>query len=570
MGCFQEANVNFKLVNSLIDIRNLLDEVRMQLPEKNPLKKIIMYSNKLIKHPYQFFSTDKLRRYNKPDGEDIDTLPTTVLPVIPSTPEASFWQDEFLDDPDAAIPEDVLDIGSMSTVRLMVISGMMRAVHPPVQEEEIQERSPSKSPTDVPLSSYGSLQAPASFGVNGRHTVDIFGKTQQLPRLPAEQEVDQQEVKSQPAWRAMLNNPVVKISLGLLLGVSILFLISRFVDIPTTLSVLRQHLTTTQGVIYALLAAASFIAAFSIRGTRWRLFLSRICEISVLSSIQVFWVAVFLNFLLPVQGGEVAKSLILKRIKRVPISQSLPTVAMDKSLDLMPALFIMVTVPFIPGIHMSATLWIILGMVSSILLGIIFTVALMAWNRVAATKFIRFMLKVLPKGIGVRIEGFALGFVDSLLGGASSPKTFIPAILLTCLAVTCDGFFAWFSFLTVGVSMMNFGTAIFGYTTYNMFSILPNPPGQVGSNELAGELVFGGLLGFPRTSVLAMFVFSHPLAALIMTIMCVVCLSSLGISLTSAMKMNVKKDHASSQVAEGQGDDDPTTDHLIGSSTTGN
>ena len=180
------------------------------------------------------------------------------------------------------------------------------------------------------------------------------------------------------------------------------------------------------------------------------------------------------------------------------------------------------------------------------------------------------MLKILPKGLGVRIEGFALGFVDSLLGGASSPKTFIPAILLTCLAVTCDGFFAWFSFLTVGVSMMNFGTAIFGYTTYNMFSILPNPPGQVGSNELAGELVFGGLLGFPRTSVLAMFVFSHPLAALIMTIMCVVCLSSLGISLTSAMKMNVKKDNASSHVAEGQGDDDPTTDHLLRSSTTGN
>ena len=246
--------------------------------------------------------------------------------------------------------------------------------------------------------------------------------------------------------------------------------------------------------------------------------------------------------MLPVQGGELAKSLILKQIKRVPVSQSLPTVAMDKSLDLMPALIIMAAVPFIPDVHMSATLWIVLGLVSSILLGIIFTVALMAWNRGAATKFIQMMLKILPRGIGKKIEGFALGFVDSLLAGASNPKTFIPAVLLTCLAVTCDGLFAWFSFLTVGVSNMSFGMAIFGYTTYNMFSILPTPPGQVGSNELVGVIVFGGLLGFPRTGVLAMFVFSHPLAALIMTTMCLLSLSGLGISLTSAIKINSQKD----------------------------
>ena len=87
---------------------------------------------------------------------------------------------------------------------------------------------------------------------------------------------------------------------------------------------------------------------------------------------------------------------------------------------------------------------------------------------------------------------------------------------------------------------MGFGTAIFGYITYTMFSILPNPPGQVGSNELAGVLVFSGLLGFPKPSILAMFVFSHPLAALIMTSMSLLCLSGLGLSLTSATKLDAK------------------------------
>ena len=138
------------------------------------------------------------------------------------------------------------------------------------------------------------------------------------------QGVAQEPTRAQPVWKAILNSLQVRVVLGLMVGIAMLFLISRFIDIPTTVTVLRQHLTTRQGVIYALLATASFITAFSVRGARWRLFLCRICDISTLKAIQVFWVAVFLNFLLPVQGGEVAKSLILKRIKRVPISQSLP------------------------------------------------------------------------------------------------------------------------------------------------------------------------------------------------------------------------------------------------------
>jgi len=424
----------------------------------------------------------------------------------------------------------MFDIGSMNTMRLMAVSGMMRAVRPPAQAGGNSEAAAIALQPTIP---HRPLHiAPHAYN-------NYQGAVLTPPSMPITPALLPQT--EQKTWKAILNIPLVRTILGLLIGLGMLFLISRFVNIPSTITTLKQHLTTRSGVMFTLLAAASFISAFSIRGARWRLFLSRICDISVFKSIQIFWVAVFLNFLLPVQGGELGKCLILKRIKRIPISQSLPTVAMDKSLDLMPALIIMAAVPFIPGIHMSATLWAILGLVGGILLGIIFTVALMAWNRAAATKFIRMMLQILPKGIGAKIEGFALGFVDSLLDGASRPKTFIPAILLTCLAITCDGLFAWFAFQAVGVNTISFGTAIFGYTTYNMFCILPTPPGQVGSNELVGVLVFGSLLGFPKAQVLAMYLLSHPLAALIMTSMCLICLSSLGISIKSAIKINTQK-----------------------------
>ena len=70
----------------------------------------------------------------------------------------------------------------------------------------------------------------------------------------------------------------------------------------------------------------------------------------------------------------------------------------------------------------------------------------------------------------------------------------------------------------------------------NMFNILPTPPGQLGSNEAIGLLVFGGLLHLQTNNVLAMFVFSHPWAALIMTTCGIACLSALGLTIAKIMK----------------------------------
>ena len=92
------------------------------------------------------------------------------------------------------------------------------------------------------------------------------------------------------------------------------------------------------------------------------------------------------------------------------------------------------------------------------------------------------------------------------------------------------------AFWTVGLQL-DFGTAIFGYTLYNMFYILPTPPGQVGSNEVVGLLVFSGLLHLSRDDVLAMFAFSHPFAALLMASTGLAFLSALGLTISSAMRV---------------------------------
>jgi uncharacterized protein (TIRG00374 family) len=454
------------------------------------------------------------------DAMDVTAQPTvrlakTQIQEVREEQEARFYKQ--IDDE----LEANLDTGRMNSVKLMQLSGILQAAR------KSQEQQSALGDED--------LTTPRK--IEDRQFIDprfVLEKTLPIVAMPMKEAVEVEAV-AQPAWKVLLNKPIFKVILGGIVGIGMLYLVSRFVNVPVTVGVLRKNLTTPQGIMYAVFAALSFITAFSVRGTRWRMFLRPIGKVKTIKAIQIYWVGVFINVLLPVQGGEVAKSLMLKRVTNIPVSQSLPTVAMDKALDLMPALFIMAIVPFLPGIHMSVTLWLILALVSGILIGLITVVGLTAWNREFATNLIKKLLGILPGGIGGKIEGFAMGFVDSLLAAASRPKVFIPAVLLTCVAISFDGLFAMFAFWTVGLHM-DFGAAIFGYTVFNMFTILPTPPGQVGSNEIIGTLVFGELLGFNKANVLAMFVFSHPLTALIMATLGLISLSSLGLKISSAWK----------------------------------
>jgi uncharacterized protein (TIRG00374 family) len=332
----------------------------------------------------------------------------------------------------------------------------------------------------------------------------------------------------------MLRTPVVKVTLGLLVGIGLLFLVSRFVNVLTVFSVLHKNLETPRGVILALLSGVAFLLAWCVRGMRWKLFLNPVGKVSTLKAIQLYQVGVFLNFLLPIRGGEVAKCFMLKRSTGIPISKSLPTVAMDKALDLMPALFIMALVPLL-GIPMDIKLWLVLAFVGGILLSLVCFVLLAACKRDAAIGVLQRLSSLLPAALASKIEGFATGFVESLLMGASQPRIFLPALLLTCLAVICDGLFAMLAFWTIGFPIP-FGTALFGYSVYNMFYILPTPPGQVGSNEAVGLLVFTGLLHLPAAQVTAMFVFSHPWAALLMCATGFASLGALGLTISLVYK----------------------------------
>ena len=311
-------------------------------------------------------------------------------------------------------------------------------------------------------------------------------------------------------------------AIGLVAGALLLLTFLRLTNLNGVL-VRLEHLS----VGYALLCGFPFLAAYVVRALRWRCFL-RPDHVSVGRAVGIYQVATFVNWLLPVRGGEVVKCLLLRRTNGIPVGRSLATVSMDKAMDLLPAVVLLAVLPF-AGLHLARALWVLLltALAAVVLTAVLLGVA--AWRRDVAQST---LTKLLPD----RIEPSMAQFVDTLAGLVRQPGLMVTAVGYTAVAVLLDALFCVLAFKAVGVAVA-LPVVLYGYTFFNLAFILPTPPGQVGSNELVGLLLFAGALGMDKTGVGAMFVFSHPWTAVLMTISALACLSLMGISVGRALRL---------------------------------
>jgi uncharacterized protein (TIRG00374 family) len=285
----------------------------------------------------------------------------------------------------------------------------------------------------------------------------------------------------------------------------------------------------------ALLCGVTFLSAYVVRAIRWRLFLTASgYRTSVTRVVMIYQVALFVNWLLPVRGGELVKSLLLRRLDNIPISESLSTVAMDKAMDMLPAIALLLILPFMP-FHLSQSLWTVFILILIPIVCALGFLALAAWRRQAALRLLSWCIAHLPR-VAQRMEPFLARFVDTLLSLVVRPWLLLRAALLTCVALFLDALFCLLAFAAIG-SWIPFPIVLFGYTFFNLAFILPTPPGQIGSNEVIGLLIFSGVFGVNRTAVAAMFLFSHPWSALLMVASGLLCLGAMGLNMRSAISL---------------------------------
>jgi uncharacterized protein (TIRG00374 family) len=319
-------------------------------------------------------------------------------------------------------------------------------------------------------------------------------------------------------------------AIGLAIGAALVGLFLRLINV-TSASRRLEHLN----IGLAVLCGVVFLSAYCVRAMRWRTFLAP-DKVTVRRAIGIYFIAVFLNWGLPVQGGELAKSLVLRRTNGIPINRSFAAVTMDKVMDLLPAIVLVALLPLAHH-HLSQPLWIVLVFVLSVLGVGMVTLCLASWRQARTSAFLsRLLAMILPRRIRERAEPFVVGFIDALLGLARRPRLLLIGAAYTALAVTLDALFCYLAFRAVGVSV-GFLVILYGYTFYNLAYILPTPPGHLGSNELVGLLIFAGVLHMSRSAVGAMFLFSHPFTGILLTVSGLVCIKGVGLKLRTTLAL---------------------------------
>jgi uncharacterized protein (TIRG00374 family) len=332
-------------------------------------------------------------------------------------------------------------------------------------------------------------------------------------------------------------------AVGLFTGAILVAVFLRLVNV----SAVYQRLGHLE-IGFALLSGVAFLGAYVVRAMRWRRLL-RPVEVSIRRAAAIYQVATFLNWLLPIRGGELAKSLLLRHSDGVPVSRSLATVSMDKAMDLLPAVGLLVVLPFLP-LHLSRPLWLLLLSALAVVAFAGFVLALAAWRRERAQALLTRLLRVLlPRRARERIEPFILLFIDTLLALIRQPRLLVICAAFTAVAVSLDALFCLLAFRAVGAAVA-LPAVLYGYTFFNMAFILPTPPGQVGSNELIGLLIFSGSLGVNRSDVGAMFLFSHPWNAILLTASGLLCLSFMGLTLRRTLTLGTAEHKANAELLE--------------------
>jgi uncharacterized protein (TIRG00374 family) len=343
------------------------------------------------------------------------------------------------------------------------------------------------------------------------------------------QVIDPSAITAKKGYMRRMGGIPGRVAVGLVIALVLIVTFVRLID----LSSVAQRLERLN-IPLAMLSGVVFLGAFAVRALRWRGLLAP-HQITARRAVAIYQVATFVNWLLPIRAGEIIKSLLLRRLNAIPISESLPTIAMDKLMDLLPAIGLFAILPFLP-LQLSRALWILLLSVLIVQVAVGLFLALAVWRRQMALALLSSFTAHLPAVVRRRVEPFTQRFVEALLGMMMRPRMLAIAMLYTLVAVGLDALFCLLAFQAVGASI-TFPGALYGYTFYNMAYLAPSPPGQLGSNELVGLLVFSGLLHINPSAVAAMFLFSHPWTALLMAASGILCLSAMGLTLRSTLAM---------------------------------
>ncbi len=335
-----------------------------------------------------------------------------------------------------------------------------------------------------------------------------------------------------------MKSKLFKITFSVAIGLFFLYLWSQWIDINLLTSYFKQI-----KISLSLLAFSFYLFSYWIRAYRWKILLSTSQSIKQKDSFAYLLAGNFINYLIPIRAGELAKCLLIKKNYQIQLSKSFPSVFIDKLFDTFGIFVIIILIPFIP-IQLDSYLYTLIFLLIGVFL---FGASILYFATIQEDKVIKLLQSIFfffPNHYKEKIHEFIELFIQGTAIFKNHLNLLIPCILLTISSVVCDSLFFWVLFKSFSQSI-DFFYVLFGYTLIYLSYILPHPPAQIGSNELIMVLIFSVGLGLSKEMVSAVMTFSHLITGIIVVAAGLISISYAGFKLMDFIKNGEKNEPTS-------------------------
>lgn len=327
---------------------------------------------------------------------------------------------------------------------------------------------------------------------------------------------------------------LVKILLNTLLGVILVVIWLRFVDIGEILSTI----STVKIPILTFALIFMFLSAL-IRSVRLKIFLSPIKKIELKDLIFLTGVATLLNFFIPIRAGEIAKGVYLNTHYKLDLGKSVIWIFLDRFVDFLAVLFLAAILFFVVPTSLNITFITIIIIILSIGLILTYLAIFRAAYFQNVVNFLRVLL--IEKHIKLYFDRFSKFILQSFSILNRHPKDLVMMVLITFLAYASDGAVWYFTFISLGATQ-NYLQMYLGQLLSALTYLIPAAPGYIGSAEASGLAILSGVFGMDTNLASSMIVLFHLSSALFVLIFGIISVYGLKVDLGLILKKALRRE----------------------------
>lgn len=331
----------------------------------------------------------------------------------------------------------------------------------------------------------------------------------------------------------MSKNTLIKILLNTLLGVILVVIWLKFVNIGEILSTI----STVKVPILAIALFFMFVSAI-VRSIRLKIFLSPIKKIRLPDLIFLTGVATLLNFFIPIRAGEIAKGVYLNTHYQLDLGKSVIWIFLDRFVDFLAVLFLAAILFFLVPTSLNITFITIIIVILSVGLILTYLAIFRADYFQKVANFLRVLL--IEKHIKLYFDRFSKFILQSFAILNRHPKDLVMMVLITFLAYASDGAVWYFTFISLGATQ-NYLQMYLGQLLSALTYLIPAAPGYIGSAEASGLAILSGVFGMDSNLASSMIVLFHLSSAVFVIVYGIISVYGLKIDLGLILKKALKR-----------------------------